>query len=325
MTLGIPTNAEGLPIGAILLFSFVLGIIHGATPDEHTWPITFSYSIGSYSTRGGYRSGLAFSLSFTLQRAIASELAFLGLAAFLTVGIVPAIVYVVVGVSMAAVGYYLLRRANYLHWHGLETATHRLGHWFLKDRPGRADYLGRHDADEPEYGPTNPRLALMHGFIAGWGFGPFALVLYFVLAPQMGSPLLGWVPGLLFGIGTLLLQVLFGTVFGRWISTRRNLGIDGIRKLGRRISGSVLFYGGLAFLAAGLAEIAFPAIGTFSVPTGIPVYNLDQISLGFLLVIGSVGGIGIASALWGMRELRRDAERGTAARGTSASRPELPH
>ncbi len=40
-----------------LITVFLMGMVHGITPDEHTWAITFSYSIGSYSTRGGMRAG----------------------------------------------------------------------------------------------------------------------------------------------------------------------------------------------------------------------------------------------------------------------------
>jgi len=64
---------------AALVTALLLGLVHGMVPDEHTWPITFSYAVGSYSTRKGLRAGLLFSLTFTVQRAIASELAWLGL------------------------------------------------------------------------------------------------------------------------------------------------------------------------------------------------------------------------------------------------------
>jgi ABC-type nickel/cobalt efflux system permease component RcnA len=42
-----PVHVTGL---AVFITALVLGVIHGITPDEHTWPITFSYAIGSYST-----------------------------------------------------------------------------------------------------------------------------------------------------------------------------------------------------------------------------------------------------------------------------------
>jgi hypothetical protein len=44
-----------------------------ASPPTST-PITFSYAVGGYSSRAGMRNALIFSLAFTLQRALASEL-----------------------------------------------------------------------------------------------------------------------------------------------------------------------------------------------------------------------------------------------------------
>jgi len=70
----------GLGMGEIAMISFILGMMHGATPDEHTWPITFSYAIGKYSTKGGMKAGLLFSLGFTIQRAFLTTLGYMGLA-----------------------------------------------------------------------------------------------------------------------------------------------------------------------------------------------------------------------------------------------------
>jgi len=58
-------NPRNVGLAAALLTSYLLGIVHGITPDEHTWPITFSYSVGTYSTRGGAKTGLVFSSGFT--------------------------------------------------------------------------------------------------------------------------------------------------------------------------------------------------------------------------------------------------------------------
>src|SRR5947208_6272539 len=102
-----PTHAT---IAADLAIAFLLGLVHGITPDEHTWPITFSYAIGGYSTWRGMRAGLVFSLAFTAQQALASELAYLGLSGWFTVGRFDAIVYLVVGVVMAAAGLYVTGR-----------------------------------------------------------------------------------------------------------------------------------------------------------------------------------------------------------------------
>ncbi|MGC8479888.1 MAG: hypothetical protein ACP5M9_04490, partial [Candidatus Micrarchaeia archaeon] len=70
-------TAAGLSIASALFLSFILGLVHGVTPDEHTWPITFSYAVGAMSTKKGAKAGLLFSLGFTFQRAVMSELAFL--------------------------------------------------------------------------------------------------------------------------------------------------------------------------------------------------------------------------------------------------------
>src|SRR5436309_13175485 len=55
--------------------SLALGMLHGVIPDEHTWPITFSYSVGSATGRGGLLSGAYFAAAFTVRRAIMSQLA----------------------------------------------------------------------------------------------------------------------------------------------------------------------------------------------------------------------------------------------------------
>jgi ABC-type nickel/cobalt efflux system permease component RcnA len=96
---------QATSLGLVLLTAFLLGIVHGVTPDEHTWPITFSYAVGGYSTRRGLRAGLLFSLAFTIQRALASELAYLGLAPlFVGDPSLGYVVYIVVGCVMAWAG-----------------------------------------------------------------------------------------------------------------------------------------------------------------------------------------------------------------------------
>jgi ABC-type nickel/cobalt efflux system permease component RcnA len=41
----------GAGLGQLLLSAFLLGVLHGVTPNEHTWPITLSYAIGAASGR----------------------------------------------------------------------------------------------------------------------------------------------------------------------------------------------------------------------------------------------------------------------------------
>ena len=67
------------PLTAVI-YSFLFGLLHGILPDEHTWPITFSYAIGGASGWEGIKAGLYFSAAFTLQRTLLSEAAYLALA-----------------------------------------------------------------------------------------------------------------------------------------------------------------------------------------------------------------------------------------------------
>ncbi|WP_067624951.1 hypothetical protein [Alicyclobacillus acidiphilus] len=250
---------------------FLMGIVHGITPDEHTWPITFSYSIGSYSTRGGMRAGLYFSLAFTLQRAIASELAYFALAGFLMKPGAEQIVYVIVGVVMLLSGYFILYRHKTLH----------LFPWLERLTPAL-----------PTDRETVPvKLALIHGFIAGWGTGAFATIIYTVISPRMPSAWIAFMPGLLYGLGTLLMQILIGAAFGRWIE-RQRLEEKAKAFIGRFVAGNTLLIGGILFALAGIAELLDPALADWAMPTGLHVYNLDSINVALLLIIVVVGGAG---------------------------------
>ena len=151
-----------------LVTAFLLGMVHGITPDEHTWPITFSYAIGSYSTKKGLVAGLTFSAAFTLQRAIASELAYLALDKWFTLGSsVDYIVYLVVGAAMVWAGRYIIQGK---HWHLNWRHSHKIA--APQNTTVRA---------------PKPWMPALHGFIAGWGFGAFAMIIYTVLAPAMPS------------------------------------------------------------------------------------------------------------------------------------------
>jgi adenylate kinase family enzyme len=263
---------HGLPVGVALLTAFLLGVVHGITPDEHTWPITFSYALGSFSARKGMRSALAFSLAFTAQRALLSELAYLGLLAIRDNATWNAAIYMVVGVVMAAAAFYVLRLRCALHlhlWPPSVGGCHRPQH------ADTAEWAGRT--------PT-PAMAAVHGFIAGWGMGAFALIMMTVLAPAMPSAALGWAPGAAFGLGTTAVLAGAGAVIGALIRRQRLP-----RRLAERVAqegaGWTLLAGGVLFTAAGVAGLAVPSVMTAGISTGIHVHNLDQVNIGTLLVI----------------------------------------
>ena len=270
----------GLGPGIALLTAFFLGLIHGITPDEHTWPITFSYSVGSYSSRGGMRAGLLFSLAFTVQRAIASEIAYFAVTWLIVSERWNFALYVVIGALMLMSGWYVLRRHRLLH----------LFHSHNLDRTEEPHAL-------PGYMP------LVHGFVAGWGTGAFALIVYTVLAPAMPGPAFGFLPGLLYGLGTTAMQVLFGALVGAWMAHRK-LGDTARTQVARMVAGRTLFWGGLAFIALGIVGFIYPDLGVFGMNTGVRVHNLSRIDVGFLLAVLVPFGAGSYAMIRSLREAR---------------------
>ena len=282
---------------AAFLVSYLLGIVHGITPDEHTWPITFSYAVGSYSVKGGAKAGLIFSSGFTLERALMSEIAAIALTGFMFYPYFNSLIYVVVGTVMAISGLYVSKKLRYPHIHVIEHAFYSL-FGIHKHRAIEEEEEFEHvknpilRKDNGIYKPIPMRLAFVHGLIAGFGFGAFALIIYFVLAPSM--PIyIGFMPGLLFGLGTMTMQVLAGTIFGLWLSKAKKLSLQRIQTVARGMSSYVLTYGGSAFVIAGIVTIIFPVLWNYGIDTGLKVHNLDVLGLPFFIVVFSVAVIGI--------------------------------
>ena len=280
-----------MAVGLILATAYLLGVVHGITPDEHTWPITFSYAIGSYSSRRGLLVGLLFSLAFTLQRAIASELAGLALGPVLRIPALDAAVYVAVGLAMVVAGAYVRRSGRLLHLHLRRPLR----------RPHPAPPVS---AAQPR--ALRPWMALVHGFLAGWGFGAFALTLYTALAPAMPSVWLAWLPGAVFGLGTTTVQAAAGAAFG---AISRHLRLPGsvATRIAQNTAGRTLWWGGWLFTAAGAFALAMPRLAGLSVATGLAVPNLDRVGLPLVLVMASVLGIGVGGLVVEVRRAAREA------------------
>ncbi len=270
----------GLAVGAVLVTAVLLGMVHGITPDEHTWPITFSYAIGSYSTKKGIMRGLTFSAAFTLQRALASELAYLALDRWLKLGsALNYAIYVAVGIAMVWAARHIFQGQ---HWH-----LFAFGH--------------RPEGSSPELKDTAGWMPLVHGFIAGWGFGAFAIIIYTVLAPSMPSVWLAWLPGFAFGVGTTAIQAAAGGLFG-WVSQRLGLSPADVRAVSLKTAGNTLGLGGAIFVLAGLFGLLFPKWANFSIATGVKIHNLAHLGIPIIVVMVTVVIIGIGTLV---RETRR--------------------
>ena len=287
-------DPKGLTIPVILAVGFLLGLLHGATPDEHTWPITFSYSVGSYSTRGGARAGLVFSAGFTAQRSILAALGFLGLGAVYTMYSLDGPVYLLVGVVKFLAGWYLQRGSD-IHL-PLDAALERLLGRFRGDHSHHSRRAEWSAPPEAEVKKVPLSMAVVHGFVAGWGVGGFAVILLFVLAPQMPNVAWAALTGTMFGLGTMGMQIITGALFARLARLKR-LSEGQIQRIGRRTAARTLYAGGLAFVAVGAVVSLLPGISRYSLATGNPLPNLDQVGYATFLVILVVGVIG-GFSLW---------------------------
>ncbi len=304
-------NPGSVGMVAALAISYLLGLVHGITPDEHTWPITFSYAVGSYSTKGGMKAGLIFSTGFTLQRALMSELAYFALLGVLMTSASFGLVYILVGIAMAGAGMYIKRYGVYLHWHALERLFDRLT-GVHKRRSHDQSLELEHVKNPLSAADSTPmlkavpgRLAFVHGLIAGFGFGAFALVLFTVISPSMPNAYVAWLPGLFFGIGTMTMQIAFGAVFGTLLSKIKHLGKRGIAFVARSISSDVLMYGGLAFIFGGAAILFFPDILGMYITTPLDIPNLNHLDIGFFMVVVTVAVIGVVSYFVSIRKASR--------------------
>jgi hypothetical protein len=283
---------SGITLSEILLISLVLGLLHGATPDEHTWPITFSYAIGSYSTKGGMKAGFLFSLGFTAQRALLTTLGFLGLAYFYIKYNLDGPVYIIVGLVMAIAGSYVLK-GRYIH---LPIDVLLGGKEHHSSNASRIPLHEVHEKDIPL------KMTVVHGLIAGFGFGAYATVITFVLAPMVPSLIYAPLPGVMFGIGTMLMQIMFGAVFANILKAKK-LSESDIKVVARRSAGRTLYYGGAAFSLIGIFVILFPSLDTFAISTGIAVPNLNAFDIGLFLVLIVVGIIGIGGLIKSYKEV----------------------
>ncbi|MHB8568236.1 MAG: hypothetical protein ACYC7D_07350 [Nitrososphaerales archaeon] len=283
---------EGLAVSTILLIAFILGMLHGITPDEHTWPITFSYSIGSYSTRGGMKSGFVFSLGFMSQRAILTTLGFLGLAAVYQAYNLDGPVYIIVGLAMFIAGSYILK-GKYLHL-PIDRVLGKGEH-----HSAQAERVPMH---ETEIKPVPLKMAIVHGFIAGWGIGAYASIITFILAPQMPSIFYSPLVGIFFGVGTMCMQIILGAAFANIMRVKK-LTVEQIKYVGRSASARTLYLGGLAFAAIGVLIFAFPELDHLAISTGNPIPNLNSVGVASFLVIAVVGLIGFGNLYRGYREL----------------------
>jgi len=300
---------------AAVAVCFGLGTLHGVIPDEHTWPITFNYAVGAASSRGGRRAGMWFSLAFTIQRALMSEMMFLVFATFLYFD--PAVngpVYVAVGIAMAVAGWLILsnRERRFLPhlnfaYRGFERQEALLG------------VHERHEAEAEhklaEGGAMPVHWCLIHGFISGFGqdSGIFTVAV-FVAAISAPSFAVGWLPGAAFGLGTFVVLMAIGFLFGGALDVAGRWGKKRIAKFGRLVGARSLVSGGLIFLV----------MGTLYMIPGLADRIGLLIDYGTLIVILCMVGATLPILVYTWLQVKRDRTLDPASPPVSGSPPAEP-
>jgi hypothetical protein len=246
--------ADGSTVLYLLAGCFALGMLHGVIPDEHTWPITFAYSVGTTTGRGGIRSGAFFSAAFTAQRAMMSMIVFLAIAAVvgywginLATGdtFINGPVYIAVGAAMTIAGWLIL--------------TERVRHFHPLMRVSKTDLAKHTNPDGTTRAPTGTvptHWCVIHGFISGFGTdsGILSIWIYVYTIPVLvGAGLwqIGWLPGALFGLGTFLVLMFIGFFFGETLQVAKRVGPNRIAHFGRLVGARTLVFGGIAFMVFG--------------------------------------------------------------------------
>ena len=262
-----------MTLTAILGYCFLFGLLHGILPDEHTWPITFSYAISSGSGAKGMRAGIYFSAAFTIQRMLISELSYLALGRFIKWAAMDAVSYIVIGAMMSLAGWLLLSRGRYMH-------LHMLGHHHETRRgmDTSTTILGRRHSEGASDAALPVRWTLAHGFIAGFGFGGFSLYVNGIAAPTMPNAWFGFVPGLLYGSGTIVTLAAVSAFFALSVRFFGGLNEHEAQRLGARVGAMTLLFGGFLFIAGGIAMVA--GVGRYlPINTGYVVITLFVVAV----------------------------------------------
>lgn len=160
---------------------FVIGLIHGLKPDEHTWPITISYAMMQKTTVDAIKSTTVFALALTTVWTALSALVGQLIDSSLARGVFDPQVDIVVGLTMIGVALFYL----------------------YKTKPKGANASGKAEiASAPDF-----KLIWVHGTAAAFGGDFFVVLLLAITSATLSPSFPTFLVGLTFGLGSLLSQL----------------------------------------------------------------------------------------------------------------------
>lgn len=206
---------------SFLLSVFLLGLVHGLTPDEHTWPVISSYAIGQRRAKRGALAAFLFSIFEIIPWiAIASACAFLG--SMIYKEAYEVWVHLILGLIMLAAGAYMLWRKQAFHLH-------------IKGCPER----------------PSMKIMPVYGLVSG--FGPCLPVLaLYTFAAQTQHRGYGIILALLFGLGTMLSLIVIASILAKFVELAEKKWKETISRICSWISGGILVIFGIYLLITSL-------------------------------------------------------------------------
>lgn len=235
-----------------------LGLVHGLIPDEHTWPITIPYALGQENPRKAVLSTVIFTGALTIVWSILTIVVSAVGNIFLSEQY-NSYVFIFAGLTMVGVAVFIfLPRISAVMCSRVndEYYSKNIIHRFVT-RVGCRHVHG-------DLGFTDLRMAppykaiWIHGLVAAFGTG-FLLVIVYTTA--LTFPVyLGFVPGMLFGIGTMISLSFIGYI----VRKGAELGVKNEEHLQKRAR--KLGYAGLyLLLAMGIFMITLGILALFGI------------------------------------------------------------
>ena len=197
-----------------LVSVFILGLVHGLTPCEHTWPIIFSFVISQRKWQRGVLAAVFFISPATLVwGAIAGVSGFLG--SIIWKESYEICVHLGLGGLMIVFGLYILSFLKLPHLH-----------------------LGGRCLDNDSRKLSLRQLPL-YGLVLG--FGPCVPVLMtYAVAAELHNVLLGIFAGLSFGLGTMIALSGISAILSKSLELAEGKLKKDLSKICAKISGLIL-------------------------------------------------------------------------------------